>query len=1508
MGRNNRKNTVKAGTRFVVGLICSSLVFSVSAEMIKWHPHVSTTLKPGSARQLNKVDYFLPFKQDNNSLLFFDFRGVTASDSGYEGNVGIAYRVLDREKISKRPPIYGFEPVRHWDDGDKLYGFYAFYDHRVSPVGYGYNQFTFGGEWMMVDRDIRGNLYLADGLDNVIASSRTQTPFLQGTQLMLTSEQKVAKERALSGYDLEYGQGHHYSWGDELWWHLGVFDFMHDETPRVIGPRVRVEYRQNDPFGWKQARLTWGGEYQYDETRGAQAYAALQLRYTFGEYKGKKGLSEIEKRMMESIVRDIDVVTFAEDINALEGDDTAPGIVRTVAPLKLKDSAETINLFFVSATGTGVGTQDDPASLSDALFGSDSGDMVVLLSDILTDTGFTLSPGVSLLGNDGTGIVSVPFDASIYDLDPASQLALGDALTFTTSNTTRPDIQMTNSTLSAITLEGNNLLQDFTVTGGGYGVSSTIGVADLKINNVDLNSQQTAGLYFTNNDNVELSDITVSAVGNNGFGVYLSGGNASISGLSVDSVMGTGLNLNLTGNSTIDTVTLSNVKGVGLSLAANSGAVTVSNSSLVSVERTDNLTGTGVSVSVGDANVKFQNTTIQAENAPLTGPSNNSALTVSGGTGGSVEFIGGEIRSDYGRGVIITGESTNVTLQNLHLGDSQGRGVVLLNVNANVDISSANLVSSVGDALTVSGGTGSITFAGTVANNSGRLLDITNWDGTSADFTNASLTDTGGTGVLVSGGSGRVDFGGLSVSASTSTGMSFLNSNGIYNFSNASITNATSGAIDISGGTAGITFNGGTITNNSGSLLSVDLMTGGSLAFTGTTILDSGLGIGITNSAGDVSVDATSSLSIASTGTAINLLNNTGAYSFNDTTANISSVMDAVKTVNGGTLNLDADLISALSGAAINSSNTVLAINTNTLSSTLSSSSGISISGGEATDTVTVRDSVSIAEAAGHSVELVNTAVDLNLTGVTIYKRGGSGFYADGASGVTSISGWTDTNQSLSALAAIDVTNNIGSISFTDGAVSGVLNRGINLVAGPGPTGNSGTIAYSGDLTGSSASSLVNVRGGDANIALSGVNLTQGGSGLVVDVRDTVGGGLTVSGDAIAGGVGTGLVSGSAGILVSNTAGTVTFDGLEMTALSSGIQVLANTGALVVSNSTFADTTNSAVRVSNSTGNVSVTGNTVTGITAADSISFIDGSGTLSILNNNINTNSSSFNAITVNNANATADQILIAQIDGNIIDGGVSHALNSGVEVTVSGADALTLSMAGNVISNASNSGVDLLVGGAATADVTIGDSLNVNEFHNNTLSAINVGHASSVGANLTVNGNTVVDTGGTNNGIRVSVTGTSQAVTADISNNTVTGVSVNGGGITYNANSASVTTSLIVDNNNVHDNGVAGLSINASNGAKINATVTNNSLINNATVATDQLKLFSSGASTSLCMSGTANNLGGGGVTFNNDASLLLRVIGGSSVDDFSTLNGGVALGSVEIGIVDYSAPTCP
>ena len=271
----------------------------------KWTGYLDFLGKPGTKRSLGQPDLFLPLIQDTNDMTFFNLRGQLQFDNTDVGeyNIGLGHRHMFQE----------------W-----IIGGYGYFDQRHTQFDNSYNQFTGGLEALSVDWAFRVNGYLPENKTETITSGANVSVQQAGNQINVQIDGLV-QERALPGLDGEVGYLLPIPWEaytavfDETRVYAGGYHFLgQDGFESVTGPRGRVEWRAYDlPVLGPGSRFMMGVEAQWDDPRGSQAFGLASLRIPFDVFSDKsqrKALKGLDRRMLQPVIRDVDVVTSTRDL------------------------------------------------------------------------------------------------------------------------------------------------------------------------------------------------------------------------------------------------------------------------------------------------------------------------------------------------------------------------------------------------------------------------------------------------------------------------------------------------------------------------------------------------------------------------------------------------------------------------------------------------------------------------------------------------------------------------------------------------------------------------------------------------------------------------------------------------------------------------------------------------------------------------------------------------------------------------------------------------------------------------------------------------------------------------------------------------------------------------------------------------------------------------------------------------------------------------------------------
>ena len=287
-------------------LFCSQDSVFAQEPLKKWDGHVEFEYRDGNDRNIGEAELFIPVHQSEDAMVFVDIRGMLDNQSSEEGNVGIGYRkILDDKYLGQKWIVggYGFADVRSTKANNKFY------------------QATIGAEALSEDWDLRTNVYIPESSEDTVAGTANVSAAVIGTEIRLTGTDNI-RERALPGIDAEVGFKLPVFEDriDALRIYGGGFHFDADGYENVSGPRGRLEMSWDNvaTFG-ENSRLTLGAEVQHDDVRDTTAFGIARLRIPFQTFNNKikrPSLSPLEKRMTETIVRDVDIVSGQETVAA----------------------------------------------------------------------------------------------------------------------------------------------------------------------------------------------------------------------------------------------------------------------------------------------------------------------------------------------------------------------------------------------------------------------------------------------------------------------------------------------------------------------------------------------------------------------------------------------------------------------------------------------------------------------------------------------------------------------------------------------------------------------------------------------------------------------------------------------------------------------------------------------------------------------------------------------------------------------------------------------------------------------------------------------------------------------------------------------------------------------------------------------------------------------------------------------------------------------------------------
>jgi hypothetical protein len=519
-------------------------------------------------------------------------------------------------------------------------------------------------------------------------------------------------------------------------------------------------------------------------------------------------------------------------------------------------------------------------------------------------------------------------------------------------------------------------------------------------------------------------------------------------------------------------------------------------------------TGAAVTIAGADGINLAQNNavyglTLNTTAGEAIGGSNFGTLTVDDvsidAAGQALSLTTGTLAGDFDK-LTSRGGTSNVLLSSVSTGSAIALGVA-----------ADSLVGASGDAVVITNGTGSFTYAGSVRNTATRTVNVTGKSGGAVTFSGSINPGTPGTGISVgSNTGGTVTFSGAAknISSGTAAGVSLTTNTGAtIAFTNGGLAIATTtgvpftatggGTVEVSGADNTIAASGAAA--NAVNLNGVALAAGGmsfvSIASNGTTTGSAFLATSVTGgsfTAGSLTVAGTT----GGTSRGLALTTNSAPFTFTTATVNntgaegiyLNGNTGAV-AVNGGsvgnTTNTAGDALFVTGG---NAAATVAATltkssagrianitgrtgGTTTVSGTLSctgSCTGINATGNTAGTLAFTAGTKTLNTSGSAAVTMsgnTNSTVNFTGGGLAITTTSGAGFSATtSAGGTLTVEGSNNTisTQTGTALTVTDMNiggNGLTFRSITAGTVASGPANGIRL----SNTGTSGFVTVTGD-------------------------------------------------------------------------------------------------------------------------------------------------------------------------------------------------------------------------------------------------------------------------------------------------------------------------------------------------------------------------------------------------------------------------------------------------------------
>jgi hypothetical protein len=407
----------------------------------------------------------------------------------------------------------------------------------------------------------------------VTTTSTTTTSTATTTRTTTRTRTNIeVRELAFRGLDAEVGAKlplPAIAWSQDVRFFVGGYYFDHDAAETAIaGPRVRLEWRIDEPFGiWRGSRLTFESSYQWDEVRRDQIEVGARLRLPFGS-ENRRGnepvLSAQERRMTERLERDANIISQPK--------------VKT--SISTSTSATTFDPVVARTSSTAQSTTTTREAVADAL------------TDVRFDRAIIVANGqdlqAALTSSGSNSLIVAQGGATDFGriFLVASQTLLGGGTTIQVKGITsglladftapgsRPTISYPGPSTSVVggsavvTLTSNTHLAGVNITGIGnvhtpnnHGVYGGDNNTNVVVNGVHVSNVGDQGIQFgSNNTNIRVINNTITNIPSDGINFQFNNSNVLISG---NTVNGVGDGIVIQGNNTAVRVVDNHLSNIG---------------------------------------------------------------------------------------------------------------------------------------------------------------------------------------------------------------------------------------------------------------------------------------------------------------------------------------------------------------------------------------------------------------------------------------------------------------------------------------------------------------------------------------------------------------------------------------------------------------------------------------------------------------------------------------------------------------------------------------------------------------------------------------------------------------------------------------------------------------------------------------------------------------------------------------------------------------------------------
>lgn len=275
----------------ILPIMLSSLYcYNASAE-----PHFSPTVEMSTTfsgkRRVGEADIMIPFLVKESNLSILDIKIKQDNHESVEGNFGL----VNRSNLA----------------GRAILGLYGYFDRRRTKSYLTVNQLTLGAELLSPNLDLRVNAYFPETKQKELVPQRKK--FVRDRTRVYVTQENAIKEAALPGFDFEIGTPlflmlHRLDeqFGTRVY--LAKYKFNRKNVSSNSGTRLRLEQKINwNLFDKKDSEITVNIGTSW-ERRKHNNFFGLGIKLALDKNYQKSSLTKLQRRMMDTVIRDIDIV------------------------------------------------------------------------------------------------------------------------------------------------------------------------------------------------------------------------------------------------------------------------------------------------------------------------------------------------------------------------------------------------------------------------------------------------------------------------------------------------------------------------------------------------------------------------------------------------------------------------------------------------------------------------------------------------------------------------------------------------------------------------------------------------------------------------------------------------------------------------------------------------------------------------------------------------------------------------------------------------------------------------------------------------------------------------------------------------------------------------------------------------------------------------------------------------------------------------------------------------